>query len=196
MMSPWPVVLASASPRRDILLRSLFAEFEVVPAEVDEQALVDADPWVTAQRLAREKALCVFETRPDCLVIGGDTVVALQELCGSWTQLAKPSDRDEAHGMLRRLAGNTHTVITGICLRWPQGMSAFTESTRVAFRQLSDAEIERYLDTGESMDKAGAYGLQGGAKDFVAHMEGSPSNVVGLPVERLQQALVAILKSK
>ncbi len=187
----WPVVLASASPRRRDLLRELVPEFTVDPADVDEDALTDDDPWVTAQRLAREKALAVRERHPDALVIGGDTVVALEGEAG-WSQLAKPLDEADARRMLGLLSGRTHTVITGVCLVWPGGLSAFTEATRVTFKAMSEGEIGAYVATGEPMDKAGAYGFQGGARPFVERVEGSVSNVIGLPLERLEEALGAL----
>lgn len=185
---PWPVVLASASPRRQSLLRDLVAEFEVLPAEVDEESLTVEDPWQTAQGLAREKAFAVFARRTEALVIAGDTVVTFQE-GDRFHQLAKPKGEEGAMTMLRTLAGRTHTVITGVCLRWPKGMSAFTDETRVTFKELTDSEIEDYVAAGESMDKAGAYGLQGKAKSFVERIDGSKSNVIGLPVEKLEEAL-------
>lgn len=188
----YPVVLASASPRRQDLLRRFVATFEVVPAHLDEDALTCEDPAQTAARLAREKALAVFESRPDCLVIAGDTVVALPQDDDSYVQLAKPVDRADAVRMLTALSGRGHFVITGLALRWPNGFSCETERTQVVFRKLDQAEIEAYVDTGEPMDKAGAYGIQAGASPFIERIEGSWSNVVGLPVERLEDALKAV----
>lgn len=106
-----------------------------------------------------------------------------------WVQLTKPIDVEDAVRILTSLQGVTHTVITGVCLRWPKGLVAFTESSKVTFRAVSEAEIRAYIATGDPMDKAGAYGLQGGAKDFVAKVEGSVTNVIGLPMERLEEAL-------
>ncbi len=94
--------------------------------------------------------------------------------------------------MLRELAGRTHTVITGVCLVWPGGMSAFTEASRVTFRGLGDAEIDRYVATGSPMDKAGAYGLQDESQDFIEKVEGDVDNVIGLPVARLKEALQSV----
>jgi septum formation protein len=185
---PYPVVLASASPRRRELLGRLVEEFRVVPSSVDEEALTDPDPWVTAQRLAREKALSVFKDEPSSLVIAGDTVVALE----SGVQLAKPADAADAARMLRLLSGQTHVVVTGVCLVWPGGMSAFTEASRVTFRAVSDDEIARYIATGSPMDKAGAYGLQDESQDFIARVEGDVDNVIGLPVARLREALKSV----
>ncbi|MBL8086879.1 MAG: septum formation protein Maf [Chthonomonas sp.] len=184
----YPVILASASPRRQELLKRLIPEFAVVPAEVDEEAHTHEDPYVTAQGLARRKAFEVFERHPNSLVIGGDTVVAFEE-AGSWTQLAKPTDVDDAVRMLTLLAGRTHLVVTGMALRWPRGMHAFTAASNVTFRPLNDAEIRAYVATGEPMDKAGAYGIQGMAKGFLERLEGSVDTVIGMPIEPLEEAL-------
>lgn len=189
-----PVVLASASPRRKELLGQWGWPLTVVPSAVDEDALTDPDPWITARRLAREKALAVFADHPESLVIGADTVVALADGEG-WIQLAKPVDAADAKRMLTTLQNNTHTVITGVCLKWPGGLSSFTDESRVTFRAVSPEEIERYVATGEPMDKAGAYGLQGMAKQFVARVEGSVTNVIGLPMERLEEAIREMAKA-
>jgi len=185
---PYPVILASASPRRSDLLKPLIPEFRVIPADVDEDGLTDSDPWITARKLAREKALAVFEAHPDSLVIGGDTVVAYQN-GDAWVQLAKPADEDDAFRMLSILSGRTHTVITGICIKWPKGFSSFTDESKVTFAKMSDEQIRAYIATGEPMDKAGAYGLQGGARPFITQVEGFVSTVIGLPTERLSEAL-------
>jgi septum formation protein len=185
---PWPVVLASASPRRVELLGSLVSDFEILPADVDEEALTTLDPVQTAEHLARAKAYAVREARPEALVIGGDTVVALDET----RQLAKPASAEEAKAMLRSLSGGSHRVITAICLCWPGGEDLFSVATAVVFRPLSEEEIDAYVRTGEPMDKAGAYAIQGGASGFVEHIEGSWSNVVGLPLEALKERLAAI----
>lgn len=185
---PWPVVLASSSPRRQELLKQRIAEFTIDPAEIDEDALTDADPWITAQRLAREKALTVFERHPGSLVIAGDTVVALASPSG-YEQFAKPADVDDARRMLSQLAGRTHLVITGLALRYPNGLIAKTLTTKVTLRPIQEAEAETYIATGEPMDKAGGYGIQGGAGAFIEKIEGSYTNVVGMPLEALDEAL-------
>lgn len=192
---PWPVVLASASPRRQDLLRRLVPEFEVLPADIDEDALTVDDPYATAQKLARTKALAVAESRPEAMVVAGDTVVALQD-GNEWRQLAKPFDEADAVAMLTLLSGRTHTVVTGVCLRWPGGLSAFTEASKVTFRALKPGEAEAYVDTGSPMDKAGAYGLQDGSQSFVEKVEGSVTNVVGLPLERLEEAFASLTARK
>lgn len=188
MRLAYPVVLASASPRRCELLRSLIPEFEVIAAEVDEEPLPQEPPEETAVRLARDKALSIYDSRPSSLVIAGDTVVAVA-VDEALTQLGKPAHAAEAEDMLKALSGRSHVVITGLCLRWPKGMRILAETTTVQFKELSDAEIAAYVATGEPNDKAGAYAIQGGARDFVIRVEGSLTNVVGLPMERLEECL-------
>ncbi len=185
---PYPVILASGSPRRKDLLTAMGVdEFLVIPADVDEDSLTDADPWITARKLAREKALVVFADYSDSIVIGGDTVVAFENSLGEWVQLSKPEDAEDAKRMLLILSGKTHVVITGVCVKWPGGFSSFTDESRVTFKPMSEAEITQYVATGEPLDKAGGYGLQGGARPFVAKVEGSIDNVIGLPTERLAE---------
>lgn len=188
MPVPYPVVLASASPRRRGLLGELLGPFEVEVAPIDEEGLTTADPWETAERLAVAKAAFVFASRPEALVIAGDTVVAL-EVGEAWRQLAKPADEADACAMLRALSGRTHVVVTGVALCWPGGSTSFTEASRVSFRELTEGEIARYVATGSPMDKAGAYGLQDESQDFIERVEGSVTNVIGLPMERLSDIL-------
>ncbi len=170
------------------------AEFSVIPAGVDEESLTVADPWQTAERLAAEKAKAVFAANPDAIVVGGDTVVALNKPDG-FLHLAKPSGEKEAKEMLYALSGREHLVITGIAVHYKGSLSdqevqaTTSQTTRVRFRGLTDAEIDAYVATGEPMDKAGAYAIQSGAKDFVENIEGSWSNVVGLPMESLRPVL-------
>jgi septum formation protein len=183
-----PVVLASGSPRRQELLKQFFAEFKVDPAGIDEESLIIANPAQTAQKLAKEKALVVSERHPESLVIAGDTIVALGEHDGA-EQLAKPAHEADAIRMITTLAGRTHVVITGIALRWPTGFIAFTDVSKVTFKKLTEKQIADYVATGESMDKAGAYGIQGMASTLVERIEGSINNIIGLPTERLEEAL-------
>ena len=183
-----PVVLASGSPRRQELLKQFFAEFKVDPAGIDEESLIIANPAQTAQKLAKEKALVVAERHSDSLVIAGDTIVALGEHDGA-EQLAKPAHEADAIRMITTLAGRTHVVITGIALRWPTGFIAFTDVSKVTFKKLTEKQIADYVATGESMDKAGAYGIQGMASTLVERIEGSINNIIGLPTERLEEAL-------
>ncbi len=186
---PYDVVLASASPRRRELLSTLIEDFRIDPADVDERVLEGETPWETAVRLAADKALTALSRTPRSLAIGGDTVVALPE-GPAFAQLAKPVDEEDARRMLARLSGRTHLVVTGICFAWPWGCSAGADTSRVTFRTLSDDEIRAYVATGEPMDKAGSYGVQGGAQSFVTRIEGSVENVIGLPVEMLERMLI------
>ena len=182
------VVLASASPRRVELLKRIIEDFEVVPAQVDEDAITGDNPIELATRLAEIKAGAILTTIPDALILGGDTVVALPDEHG-FRYLAKPLDGDDAARMLRSLSGKTHFVVTGVALLHRRFRSVFAETTTVTFRDLSDEEIRSYVATGEPMDKAGAYAIQGGAAEFVDRISGSLTNVIGLPVEKLTEEL-------
>jgi septum formation protein len=184
----WPIVLASASPRRQDLLRKVVPVFDVDPADVDETPEPGESPRDTAMRLAVAKLEVVKARRSDCLVIAGDTVVAFP-MGENWVQLGKPCDPGDAARMLALLSGRTHVVITGMAIASPDRSLTFAESTEVRFRQLSDEEIKRYVATGEPLDKAGAYAIQGGARPFVDSIEGSLSNVIGLPLEALEREL-------
>lgn len=186
MISPLApvIVLASASPRRQTLLRRLFPDFTVDPADLDEDALTQPNPVATAEALALAKARWVATRHPEAVVIGGDTVVALGRESGS-RQLTKPRDIEDARAILRTLSGRSHVVITGMALVGRGKEHTFHEISTVTFRPLSDAEIDAYVATGEPMDKAGAYASQGGAAAFIERLEGDLDNVIGLPVARL-----------
>ena len=193
------LVLASASPRRQDLLRGAGISFVVQPADVDETPLAGELACDCAERLAREKAIAVWQKRPHDVVLGADTVVVVDQ-----TLLAKPSDADDAARMLRMLTGRVHQVITGVCLVKPgargQGggvgrigarmnsaldnsyTRTASETTLVTMSEISDQEIRDYVATGEPMDKAGAYAIQGIASRWIPRIEGDYSNVVGLPV--------------
>ncbi|HRI44367.1 MAG TPA: Maf family protein [Fimbriimonadaceae bacterium] len=186
-MSRPRVILASASPRRRELLGRLIVDFQVVPADVDEDPLPGESPETTAQRLAHQKWHKVSATYPGALVIAGDTVVAIGE-----RQLAKPRDEEEAGTMLRALSGRAHRVITGLAVGPPGRTICKVVSTTVQFRRLDEMEIADYVATGEPMDKAGAYAIQGGAEGFVVGIEGSYTNVVGLPLEALEEVLAEL----
>ncbi len=192
MISNLSVVLASGSPRRQHLLLDLVEDFEIFVPEVDEDALTVEDPQETAIKLATAKAEAVFAVRQDCLVIGGDTVVAIPNEDGTFTQLAKPSSKKDAERMLRLLSGRTHLVITGVCLIWADGRHVLSDTSQVTFKEMTPAEIKDYVATGEPLDKAGAYACQGGAKKFIERIDGSLTNVIGLPTEKLQQAMESL----
>ena len=172
------LVLASASPRRQELLRNAGIRFTVQAADIDESPLADEFARDCAERLAREKALAVSRMRPRDFVLGADTVVTIEGLI-----LGKPCDDAEAVRMLRMLSGRIHEVITGVCLVTPDGGAEVgSETTRVTMCEISENEIRDYVASGEPMDKAGAYAIQGMASRWIPRIEGDYSNVVGLPV--------------
>ena len=171
------LVLASASPRRQELLRNAGIPFEVQPAYIPEDPLPGEDARACAERLAREKALAIAEMRPTDVVLGADTVVVIDGQI-----LGKPTDTADAKRMLRTLSGRQHEVITGICLVASGQWSVASETTRVTMSAISDAEIADYIASGEPMDKAGAYAIQGVASRWIPRIDGDYSNVVGLPV--------------
>ncbi len=180
------LILASASPRRQELLRSAGIPFTVQPADIDEAPLAGESPRDCAKRLAREKALAVFQRNPQQCVLGADTIVVVDDVI-----LGKPRDADDAARMLRLLSGRTHAVITGVCVVGPvasdqwsaaSNLKTASETTLVTMCEISEEEIRSYVATGEPMDKAGAYAIQGLASRWIPRIEGDYSNVVGLPV--------------
>ena len=191
---PLPLVLASASPRRRELLARAGFEFEVTPADVDERQRDREFPKAYVSRLAFEKAETVAAGLSDGrlqVVLGADTIVVVDG-----DILSKPRDTQDAREMLRRLSGRSHDVLTGVALlRGPERRSA-VEQTRVSLVELADDVIEWYLTTGEPMDKAGAYGVQGIASQFVERIEGSYTNVVGLPVSVVSRLLRDIAQER
>lgn len=185
------IVLASASPRRKELLKLIISDFKVIVSNVSEENINNFSPHEYVLNLAREKALDVaLRLEEESIVIGCDTVV---ELDGNILQ--KPKDTDDAYNMLKMLANKTHNVITGVCLvnTLTEKRLSFFETTKVMFGGVSDEEIKKYIETGEPMDKAGAYGIQGYAAKFVKRIEGDYLNIVGLPVYRLNVELTKIL---
>lgn len=181
---PHPVILASASPRRRMLLKQVQLEHNVVPSHVDEEAIRlqyfnHYDEYV--EHLAEAKAEQVAHANPDSIVIGADTVVVLDGKI-----LEKPRDAEEAFSMLSLLSNNTHSVFTATVLIAPQYKSIKTVETKVRFRELTSAEIEQYIESGSPMDKAGSYGIQDdyGAL-FVTEVKGCYYNVVGLSLSNL-----------
>lgn len=175
-MNAPPIVLASASPRRYALLEQLGLRFSVEAPDVDETPLLDEAPVPYVQRLAVAKAHAVH-VPAHTLVIAADTTVDL-----GGEILAKPVDADDARAMLRRLSARTHRVHTGVALRLGDRTVAETITSLVTFTPLTAAMIEWYVGTGEPLDKAGAYAVQGAGGVFVQRVQGSVSNVVGLPL--------------
>lgn len=175
-------ILASASPRRRQLLGELGLEFDVVTADVEEWEATDADPAALVAHNARLKAEKISGQHPNSRVIGSDTTVALDGHV-----LNKPADLAEARAMLRRLSGRSHEVFTAVCILQQQPVyeCEFVERSQVQFNPLDDALIERYIQLVNPLDKAGAYGIQEHRELIIAGWEGSLSNVMGLPIERL-----------
>ena len=193
------LILASASPRRQELLRHAGIAFVVHAADVDERVLDGELPEACAMRLARAKALAVAVAmsglRPEDWVLGADTIVVAEvggvAESGVEEILGKPRDTADAARMLRLLAGRTHRVVTGVCLIRPGGaaIELLAETTQVTMTAIREAEIAAYVASGEPMDKAGAYAIQGRASRWVVRLEGCYFNVVGLPVARVVEML-------
>lgn len=182
------IVLASASPRRAELLESAGVPFVVVPSSVEEERLPGEDPVTFVSRLARDKTMAVASQTPGRVFIGADTIVVADDEI-----LGKPLDDDDAIRMLRTLSGRTHRVITGFCVydRLTERIVNDVVETEVTFVSLDEGEIRAYVATGCPRDKAGAYAIQGGAAYMVERIDGSYTNVVGLPLAEV----VAVLKS-
>jgi septum formation protein len=171
------------------LLTAAGISFDVLAADVDESSRPGETPQVYVERLALEKALAIAAVRTDALVIGADTTVVVDGRA-----LGKPRDPADAVGMLRRLNGRSHDVLTGVAVAGPQGIKSAVERTRVWFDPMTDEDIDRYVASGEPLDKAGAYAIQGLASRYIPRIEGSYTNVVGLPVA-LVVRLIADVKS-
>lgn len=186
MREPPPLVLASASPRRTDLLTGWGLAHTVDPAHIPEEILPGETPQAHVERLAREKAEEVALRHPGSLVLAGDTVVVLDGLI-----LGKPRDAAHAREMLARLSGASHLVVSGLALAGPTNgvVHSRWDAARVTFRTLLDSDIQGYVETGEPLDKAGAYGIQGMGGTLVTRVEGDYYTVVGLPVS----GLVALL---
>jgi len=178
------IVLASASPRRAELLRAAGIEFEVIPAHIDETAHPHEAADAYVRRIADEKARAVVARVTERIVLAADTTVVIDEM-----MLAKPEDDADAKRMLRMLSGRTHEVLTAVSVRHGNQMLTGIERTGVEFGPLSDFEIDWYVATGEPRDKAGAYAIQGYASRFITRINGSYSNVVGLPVALVYEIL-------
>jgi septum formation protein len=208
------LILASASPRRQELLRSARIPFVAQAADIEERVREGELPRDCAERLGREKALAVSRTRPADYVLGADTIVVVDG-----NILGKPRDAGDAERMLRLLSGRVHEVITGVCLAVARGqrpgasksktqampglgggdeqlttngrqLATGSETTLVTMNELSEADIREYVATGEPMDKAGAYAIQGIASRWIPRIEGDYSNVVGLPVALVYRMLL------
>lgn len=187
-----PLILASASPRRAELLRAAGFDFDVIITHVDESVRPGETPRVYVRRLAAEKSAAALWSRPtDDVVLAADTTVVVDDEI-----LAKPADDAEAAAMLRKLSGRRHDVLTGVSLRRGAFELGRVEMTRVEFSALTEADIAWYVASGEGRDKAGAYAIQGLASRFIPRIDGSYSNVVGLPVAAVFELLTEISSTR
>ncbi len=178
------LILASASPRRSELLQGLGYVFRVQPAHIDETPWDHEPARDHVDRLAREKARAVAAQAPGAVVMAADTIVVLGPRI-----LGKPVDDADAIAMLEDLSGSTHEVMTAVAVCADDREEAFVHVSQVRFRRLEPADIEAYVRSGECRDKAGAYGIQGGAARFVEHLAGSYTGVMGLPLCQTEQLL-------
>lgn len=178
------VILASASPRRQELLKYAVRDFQIIPADTDETIPEDIAPEMAAEYLAVKKAEAVGKEHEFDTVIGCDTVVIIDNEI-----LGKPVNINHAREMLKKLSGRKHKVITGVCVYQRGKASSFSQTTEVEFYPLTDKEIDAYVNTGDPMDKAGAYGIQSEGCVLVKGICGDFFNVVGLPVARLKRLL-------
>ncbi|MEO6444217.1 MAG: Maf family protein [Gemmatimonadaceae bacterium] len=178
------IILASQSPRRRELLTLIGVAHEVRPADIDESYLPHETPPPHAERLAQEKAQRLAQANPDAVVIGADTIVVIDG-----DLLGKPADTQDAHRMLTRLSGRTHTVHTAVAVARGNRLTSGLESVEVTFRPLSPEQITSYIATGEPMDKAGAYGIQGYGATIVERIHGDYFAVMGLALGLLVSLL-------
>jgi septum formation protein len=180
------LILASASPRRKELLSYLGYPFKIVVSEIDETQMEDELPWDYVSRVSLNKNLAVSDKNRSAIVLSADTSVILGDKI-----LGKPKTLLDSNLMLRNLSGKTHTVLTAFSIYNPCAYNTTTRvvESRVVFRYLSDQEIEKYSLTGEGLDKAGGYGFQNTAISFISSTEGSPSNIIGLPLADVKQEL-------
>lgn len=178
------LILASSSPRRKELLENLHLSFDIFSSDVDESFDSNLLPEEVVMELATRKANAVFMKNPDSYVIGSDTIVVFDGKI-----LGKPQDEMDAFHMLKLLSGKQHDVYTGVSILCPNGSSTFFEKTEVSFWELSDEEIKAYVQSGEPLDKAGAYGIQQFGSMLVKKIKGDFFAVVGLPVSRTVREL-------
>ncbi len=184
------LVLASASPRRKEIFEQLGFEFEIKPSSKEPPMREGEDIREAVLNSARTKAEDIFESNPDAVVVGADTVVVLDNKA-----LGKPKDEQDAKNMLRTLSGRTHEVLTGVYVCSKDTKKGFVASTKVEFYELSDEEIDWYVKTGEPMDKAGSYGIQCKGVRFVKGIVGDYFNVVGFPAAEFIRAFSEELKN-
>lgn len=183
------LILASASPRRQELLQDLSYPFDIVAADCEEYFNRSLPIASAIEQIARQKALTVWEQHPEAVVLGADTMVCYKD-----QMMGKPENREDAYRMLKQLSGKTHTVVSGVAIVWKGKTELFHEKTSVTFYELEEELLERYLDSNEPYDKAGAYGIQGMGKLFVRELRGDYFNVMGLPIAAVYRHLKAYLE--
>jgi septum formation protein len=176
-MNPPRLILASTSPRRRELLTQAGFTFDILPADIDETQLPNEDPVAYVQRLALQKAQAIHALHPHDIVIGADTTVVLDG-----QTLGKPADTADAERILMSLSGKVHQVHTGVAVITNDTMQQHVETTSVFFSTIPEVDLKHYLSTGDSLDKAGAYGIQGYAARWITRIEGDFFNVMGLPI--------------
>ena len=178
------LILASQSPRRSELLRMVGLNFECIPADIEEVVPDGTPANDIPRRLALQKAYAVLKEHPEAVIIGADTIVEVNGVV-----LGKPKDEEDAFRMLRLLSGRVHTVHTGVAILSADSADSFTSSTKVLFYEHSDKELWDYIRTGDPMDKAGSYGIQGAGAFLVESIEGDFYTVMGLPVAEVLRRL-------
>ena len=177
-------IVASASPRRREILEMGGFTFKILPSDCDENVSADLSPEETVKELAERKALSVLEENPDSVVLGCDTVVAMDDKI-----LGKPENREDAFNMIKVLSGKTHRVCTGVCIASKERKESFVSVSEVEFYEISDETAKSYVATGESDDKAGAYGIQGLGGMLVKAIKGDYYTIVGLPFSETARVL-------
>jgi septum formation protein len=178
------LILASSSPRRAKLLKDAGLDVVVIPSHLDEEIDEKLKPTELVLELAKLKAVHIAADHPRDIVIGADTIVVFED-----EVLGKPKDEEDAYRMLKKLSGERHVVYTAVAITRGEQMVSFVSETEVSMKQLSDLEIRNYIQTGEPMDKAGAYGIQGEGGSLVDHYKGDFFTIVGLPLKELLEKL-------
>ncbi|MFN2745059.1 Maf family protein [Bacillus sp. z60-18] len=178
------LILASQSPRRKELLDLLQIPYDIVVSNAEEKLSRNFSPAENVKWLAEQKVRTVSEQHPDAVVLGADTIVCFDGVC-----LGKPKDSDDAERMLNMLSGQTHSVLTGVCIKSNSRCETFFEETEVVFWPLEEKEISAYIATREPFDKAGSYGIQGKGALFVKEIKGDYYSVVGLPISKTMRML-------
>lgn len=178
------LILASQSPRRKEILEKCNIPFQCIPADIDETLQKDVSLYKAVKELSFSKANAILKQYPDAIVIGSDTIVALNGI-----PLGKPKTKEKAYAMLKRLQGNTHEVITGLAFVSNKKTFKDVSVSKVTFANMTDEEIYAYIDTGECYDKAGAYGIQGYGGRYITHIEGDFYSIMGLPLHLVYKEL-------